>query len=195
MYSSLLTNDTFFFLHFRLIGKALHKTSLTCFIFATSKDMVRIKQTIYSRRMGNHRFCPNQPVLIKDKDPEDDEIATLPISPLKITPLPITTRPMKKRARYRPGALALKEIRKYQRNTDLLIRKIAFQRLVREISQDFAPGLRFQPTALLALQEAAEAYIVSLFDDVNLCALHARRVTIMPRDMQLALRIRGEKLS
>lgn len=88
----------------------------------------------------------------------------------------------------------MKEIRKFQRNTNLLIGKISFQRLVREISHNFVPYLRFQPTALLALQEAAESYIVSLFDDMNLCALHARRVTIMPRDMQLALRIRGEKV-
>ena len=113
---------------------------------------------------------------------------------MKFTPLPITTRPVKKRSRYRPGALALKEIRKFQRNTNLLIGKIIFQRLVREISQNFAPELRFQPTALLALQEATESYIVSLFDDLNLYALHARRVTIMPRDIQLALRIRGEKV-
>ena len=156
--------------------------------------MVRIKQTIESRRMGNYRFCPNQPARFKRKEVEDKEMTTLPISPLKITALPITTRPIKKPARYRPGTLALREIRKYQRSTDLLIRRIAFQRLVREISQYFAPGLRFQPTALLALQEAAESYVVGVFEDVNLCAIHARRVTIMPRDMQLALRIRGEKL-
>ena len=153
--------------------------------------MARIKQTVESRRMGNYRFCPNQLARFKKKGVEDEEMAMLPISPLKITALPITTRPLKRRARYRPGTLALREIRKYQRSTDLLLRKIAFQRLVREISQDFAPGLRFQPIALLALQEAAESYIVSVFEDVNLCAIHARRVTIMPRDMRLALRIRG----
>ena len=145
--------------------------------------------------MGNYRFCPNHSARLKRKEVEDEEMATLPISPFKIAALPITTCPIKKKLRYRPGTLALREIRKYQRSTDLLIRKIAFQRLVREISQDFAPGLRFQPTALLALQEAAESYIVSVFEDVNLCAIHARRVTIMPRDMQLALRIRGEKIS
>ncbi|XP_078350566.1 histone H3-like [Oculina patagonica] len=159
------------------------------------EGMVRIKQTVESRRVGNYRFCPNQSVRFKKKEVEDEEMAILPISPLKISALPITTRPIKKRARYCPGTLALREIRRYQRTTDLLIRKIAFQRLVREISQHFAPGLRFQPTALLALQEAAESYIVSLFEDVNLCAIHARRVTIMARDMQLALRIRGERLS
>lgn len=73
----------------------------------------------------------------------------------------------------------------------MLIRKLPFQRLVREVAQDVTPGLRFQSTAILALQEAAEAYLVSLFADTNLCAIHAKRVTIMPRDMQLARRIRG----
>jgi histone H3/H4 len=113
---------------------------------------------------------------------------------------------------------------RYQKSTDLLIRKLPFQRLVREIAQDVTPGLRFQSTAILALQvrptppsitnnpitthpsqllhpsqlihhklqEASEAYLVSLFQDTNLCAIHAKRVTIMPKDMQLARRIRGE---
>ncbi len=99
----------------------------------------------------------------------------------------------KKPRRYRPGTLALREIRKYQKSTELLIRKIPFQRLVREIAQDFKTDLRFQSAAILALQEASEAYLVSLFEDTNLCALHAKRVTIMPKDMQLARRIRGER--
>ena len=95
--------------------------------------------------------------------------------------------------RYRPGTVALREIRKYQKSTDLLIRKLPFQRLVREIAQDFMSDLRFQSTALLALQEAAESYLVRLFEDTNLCAMHAKRVTILPRDIQLARRIRGER--
>ncbi|KAK7249555.1 histone [Aureococcus anophagefferens] len=68
-----------------------------------------------------------------------------------------------------------------------------FQRLVREIAQDFKTDLRFQGSAVLALQEAAEAYLVGLFEDTNLCAIHAKRVTIMPKDIQLARRIRGER--
>jgi histone H3 len=75
----------------------------------------------------------------------------------------------------------------------LLIRKLPFQRLVREIAQEAKTDLRFQSTAIAALQEAAEAYLVSLFEDVNLCAIHAKRVTIMVRDIQLARRIRGER--
>ena len=99
----------------------------------------------------------------------------------------------KKTRRYRPGTVALREIRRYQKSTELLIRKLPFQRLVREIAQDFKTDLRFQGSAVLALQEAAEAYLVGLFEDTNLCAIHAKRVTIMPKDIQLARRIRGER--
>jgi histone H3 len=95
--------------------------------------------------------------------------------------------------RFRPGTVALREIRKFQTSTTLLIRKLPFQRLVREVAQDFKTDLRFQSQAVLALQEASEAYLVGLFEDSNLCAIHAKRVTIMPKDIQLARRIRGER--
>lgn len=98
-----------------------------------------------------------------------------------------------KKRRVRPGTVALREIRRYQKSTDLLVRKLPFQRLLREIAQSIKPDLRFQSTAILAVQEAAEAYLVGLFEDTNLCAIHAKRVTIQPRDMQLARRIRGER--
>ncbi|XP_024607717.1 uncharacterized protein LOC112404118 [Neophocaena asiaeorientalis asiaeorientalis] len=101
---------------------------------------------------------------------------------------------VKKPHRYRPGTVALREIRRYQKSTELLIRKLPFQRLVREIAQDFKTDLRFQSSAVMALQEACEAYLVGLFEDTNLCAIHAKRVTIMPKDIQLARRIRGERL-
>ncbi|PRD25580.1 UNVERIFIED_CONTAM: Histone H3- embryonic [Trichonephila clavipes] len=101
---------------------------------------------------------------------------------------------IKKPHRYRPGTVALREIRRYQKTTDLLIRKLPFQRLVREVAQNFLETVRFQTSAVLALQEASEAYLVHLFEDTNLCAIHARRVTIFPKDIQLAIRIRGEKL-
>ncbi|XP_004622313.2 histone H3.1-like [Sorex araneus] len=93
---------------------------------------------------------------------------------------------VKKPHRYRPGTVALREIRRYQKSTELLIRKLPFQRLVREIAQDFKTDLRFQSSAVMALQEACEAYLVGLFEDTNLCAIHAKRVTIMPKDIQLA---------
>jgi len=101
-----------------------------------------------------------------------------------------------KKPRYRPGTVALSEIRKYQNSNELLIRKLPFQRLVRDIAQEITRGgnkeeLRFQSTAILALQEAAEAYLVRLFEDSQMCAIHAHRVTIMPRDMRLALRFRN----
>ena len=95
--------------------------------------------------------------------------------------------------RYRAGTAALKDIHHFQKTSVLLIQKLPFQRLVREIAQDFKTDLQFQSEAILCLQEAAEAYLVRLFDDANLCAIHARRVTIMPKDIQLARRIRGEQ--
>jgi histone H3 len=100
---------------------------------------------------------------------------------------------IKKPHRFHPGTVALREIRRYQKSTELLIRKLPFQRLVREIAQDFKTDLRFQVGAVAALQEASEAYLVGVFEDTNLCAIHAKRVTIMAKDMQLALRIRGER--
>jgi len=100
---------------------------------------------------------------------------------------------VKKPHKFRPGTVALREIRKYQKTTDLLIRKLPFQRFVREIAMEYKQDIRFQSQAVLALQEAAEAYLVGLFEDTNLCAIHAKRVTIMSKDVQLARRIRGER--
>lgn len=93
--------------------------------------------------------------------------------------------------------VALREIRRYQKSTELLMRKLPFQRLVREITQDIqgsstALPFRFQKSAMEALQEASEAYLVRMFEDSNLAAIHARRVTIQPKDIQLARRLRGE---
>jgi len=120
---------------------------------------------------------------------------------------------VKKPHRFRPGTVALREIRRYQKSTELLIRKLPFQRLVREIAQgrskfhslvitgnqphflDYKTDLRFQSSAVMALQEAAEAYLVSLFEDTNLAAIHAKRVTIQPKDLQLARRLRGERVA
>ena len=100
---------------------------------------------------------------------------------------------LKKAYRYRPGTVAIREIRKYQKSTCFLLRKLPFQRLVREIAHEFKADLRFQSSSILALQEAAESYLVRLFEDTNLCAIHAKRVTIMSKDIFLARRIRGEK--
>ncbi|KAI9746468.1 MAG: centromeric DNA-binding histone H3-like protein cse4 [Claussenomyces sp. TS43310] len=102
--------------------------------------------------------------------------------------------PQKKKHRYKPGTVALQQIRRYQRSTDLLLLKLPFSRLVREIAMTLRPAdqdFRWQSQAIQALQEAAEAFLVHLFEDTNLCAIHAKRVTIMAKDIQLARRIRG----
>jgi histone H3/H4 len=96
---------------------------------------------------------------------------------------------VKRPHRYRPGTVALRQIRTYQRSTELLIKKLPFQRLVRECLGD---RWRIQANAISALQEGCEAYLVELFEDTQLAAAHAGRVTIQPKDMRLARRLRGE---
>ena len=113
------------------------------------------------------------------------------------------TSGIKKPHRYHPGLLALHEIRRYQQSTENLIKRTPFNKLIKEISQEYricpdGPGtpsvqVHFQSTALAALQEAAENFLIGLFEDVNLLAIHAKRVTVMPRDIRLALRIRGDQ--
>ena len=109
----------------------------------------------------------------------------------KPTPLVYKSR---KDFRKKPGGRALAEIRHFQRlrSHELLIRKLPFQRVVREIIQDHSTQYRVQASAIAALQEASEDYLVKLLEDTNICAIHARRVTILPKDMQLARRLRGE---
>ena len=100
---------------------------------------------------------------------------------------------IKKVHRWRPGTVALREIKKYQKSTDLLMRKLPFARLVREIAQDFKADLRFSADAIGSLQEAAEKHLIDILGGSNLAAIHAKRVTIMPKDMQLARALGGEK--
>lgn len=96
--------------------------------------------------------------------------------------------------RYRPGTVVLRESRRYQRSTELVIRKAPFERLVWSIAISVSSDVRWQNTAILALLEAAEAHLISLFVETNLCALHAKRVTVMAKDLVLARRIRGERI-
>ena len=126
-----------------------------------------------------------QPQVLKRKGKAKGSVKTLPPS----------QRPtQKKPRRYRLGTVALREIRRYQKSMELLLRKLPFQRLVWELAQDMGKlQIRFQSGAIIALQEASEAYLVGLLEDSNLCAIHAKRVTIMPKDIQLARRIRGER--
>ncbi|KAM9168461.1 histone H3-like centromeric protein A [Mergus octosetaceus] len=116
-----------------------------------------------------------------------------PVSPRRSPRRPRAPSPPRRRRRYRPGQLALREIRKYQSTTNLLLRRQPFCRVVREICLLFTRGVdyRWQAMALLALQEAAEAFLVRLLEDAYLCSLHARRVTLYPKDLQLARRLRG----
>jgi len=153
--------------HFSSLSFALRQK------FEKSKKMARTKQTARKSTGGK---APRKQLATK--------------AARKSAP---ATGGVKKPHRYRPGTVALREIRRYQKSTELLIRKLPFQRLVREIAQDFKTDLRFQSSAVMALQEASEAYLVGLFEDTNLCAIHAKRVTIMPKDIQLARRIRGER--
>ena len=120
----------------------------------------------------------------------DDTIDAGKRAPRKKAP---ATGGIKKPHRYRPGTVALREICRYQKSTELLCRKLPVAHLIREIAQDFKTDLRFQASAIAALHEAMEAYLVGLFEDTNLCTIHARRVTITPQDMQLARRLRGER--
>ena len=100
---------------------------------------------------------------------------------------------IKKAHRWRPGTVALREIRKFQKSTDLVVQRAPFRRLVRETMQKTKDSMRISQTALDAIQEATEMHVTSLLTDANLCALHAKRVTVMPRDLVLARRLRGDR--
>ena len=150
--------------------------------------MARTKVQTARKSIGNHSIA--QKLLAKQKRN----------SAIKSTS--VAMDPVKKKQRYRPGQLCLRDIRRLQNSTELLIPRVRFSRLVREISKNIVAqtpnserkrgDLLFQTKAILALHEAAEAYLVGLFEDTNLCAIHARRVTVMPKDIQLARRLRGE---
>jgi histone H3 len=135
-------------------------------------------------------------VRTKDTQVVGGSAARKSTSPRRISKSPAPSSSSPKRTptqrRYRPGERALREIRFYQKSTDLMIRKLPFARLVREVqTYFFRKEYRWQAEAMLALQEAAEAHLVSLFEDAYLCTIHAKRVTLMPKDLQLARRIRG----
>lgn len=100
---------------------------------------------------------------------------------------------MKAKRRFRPGTVAIREIKRYQKATKFMLAVAPFQRFIRVISEGIDGTLRFQSQALVALQEAAESYLTGLFEDANLCAIHATRVTVMKKDLDLARRIRGER--
>ena len=151
-------------------------TPLTTLVFKSKKVVQNMARTKQTARKSTGGKAPRKQLSTK--------------AARKVAP---SAGGIKKPHRFRPGTVSLREIRKYQKSTELLVRKLPFQRLVREIAQDFKADLRFQSSAIQSIQESAEAYLVGLFEDTNLCAIHAKRVTIMPKDIQLARRIRGER--
>ena len=139
---------------------------------------------------ANARRSRNEPLLGRAR-PRDEAEGRISASGRPSGPTAAQPRVRRKR-RARPGEKALREIRQYQGSTNLLLRRLPFARLVREIQYGMTrQPYRWQGSAILALQEASEAHLVGLFEDSNLCAIHGKRVTIMPKDMQLARRIRG----
>ena len=174
-------------------------TSETLYIEGESSTQTGLQATAVTATRGGEQSAP---VAVARKEPRNPQgVRGLqgsrrkgwnPRQPTNTVGVPHSVT--KRKRRYRLGTLALREIRHYQKKTNLLIRKAPFARLVREIAQREMQDLRFQNSAIGALQEAAEAYLVGLFEDTNLCAIHAKQITIMPRDVQLARRIHGERL-
>jgi len=163
---------------------------------AAKKAEKKKKQDAKKRKGGEHPEAPEgkrpRPP-IATKEPRKKVTKQRVPAPTKANPTgqPLTGA-QKRKHRYRPGTRALMEIRRFQKTTDLLIRRLPFARLCREIADVYLKNCKFQGAALLALQEAAEYYLVDLFEHTNLAAIHAKRVSIFPKDMQLARRIRGE---
>ncbi|OMJ20248.1 histone H3-like centromeric protein cnp1 [Smittium culicis] len=155
---------------------------------ANSQKSSTDRRTSMVARRGGHRATPTRSILgRKSINPQEDNANVVRV-----------------KRRYRPGQLALREIRHYQKTSDLLIQFAPFNRVVRQVVEEFvqydfstptngkaSTGMRWNRTALACLQEATEAFLVHLFEDSNLCAIHAKRVTLMQKDMQLARRIRG----
>eukprot|EP00092_Neocalanus_flemingeri_P026229 GFUD01028430.1.p1 GENE.GFUD01028430.1~~GFUD01028430.1.p1 ORF type:complete len:179 (-),score=36.53 GFUD01028430.1:127-663(-) len=141
------------------------------------------------------QYLKKQKELKKKTTPQAKGRKSLPVpskSPKNRHGTPGTPR----KRRYRPGTRALMEIRKFQKSTIYLFQSCHFPNLIRETAaQICSANMRFQSAAIMALQEAAEAYLVTLFEDTVLCAIHAKRVTVMPKDMNLARRIRGEHVA
>lgn len=157
--------------------------------------MVRTKQKVTQRNKGNFNKIKFK---LRSKDntdtPTDENVDKADKNVDKAGENPGLLESKKRKPyRFRPGSVAIREIRRYQKSTEFLIKKMPFQRLVREIARQFGPQFRFQVSSLLALQEATEAYIVSIFEDTNLCAIHAKRQTVTPKDLNLSMRIRNGK--
>jgi histone H3 len=150
-----------------------------------------INKRLYGEKVGT-----NTEVLVSDIPPM--ELGNInnkrkSKNPKRSKKIPRGCGGIKKPHRFRPGTVALREIRKYQKSTDLLLPKLSFERVVREIAQNFKPDARFKREAILSLQTIAEDYVVNMFENANLAAIHAKRVTVMPKDIKLSLNIKNVK--
>ena len=163
--------------------------------FREQNKMTRTKMTVRKKTGKNphKQLATKNPRKTLTKDQTRKNVAMAAVAAQKNLGNHQRTGGLKRPMRYRSGTVALREIHHYQKSTELLIRKLPFNRLMREVAQDFKTDLQFQLGATGALQEVAEAYIVGLFEDTNLCAIHAKRVTIMPKNIQLARRICGKR--
>ena len=161
------------------VGRGTYSTPGDSLYFR--ENMVRTKQTARNRKTREDGKQPRK------------QLKNRSLCKTLQNPRGPRTGGVKKLMWWQPGTVALREIRRYQKMAELLIRKMPFARLVCEVAQDFKTDLHFQRQAIAALQEAAKAYLVGLFEDTNLCCIHAKRVTIAPKDLQLARRIRGER--
>lgn len=159
------------------------------------RELLRRQQEVrrFERIPERQLFPPAEHRYAQTKDTRNDDEQLIQQRRRKVRSIKRRSTPSK----HTPSELAMYEIRKYQRSTELLISKIPFARLVKEVTDQFTTEeqqLRWQSMAILALQEASEAYLVGLLEHTNLLALHAKRITIMRKDMQLARRIRGQFL-
>ncbi|PSS03949.1 histone H3-like centromeric protein [Actinidia chinensis var. chinensis] len=146
--------------------------------------MARAKHPAHRKR------TPSQPSASGTTSPAPPGTSSIPTR--RARNVPPSSR-QTKRYRHKSGTVALREIRRFQKTCNLLIPAAPFIRSVKEISNYFAPQItRWKAEALVALQEAAEDYLVHLFEDAMLCAIHAKRVTLMKKDWELARRLGGK---
>ncbi|MCO5607144.1 hypothetical protein L7F22_061337 [Adiantum nelumboides] len=159
--------------------------------------MARSKKNPKKSQVASSSNVPQQETTVSSSRPRFKRSSSAPPATPATPTAAANAAPNRPRKphRFRPGTVALREIRHYQKTVNFLIHPLPFARLVREVAAQFSDSVsRWTAEALVALQEAAEDHIVHLFEDTNLCAIHAKRVTIMPKDMQLARRLRGSTL-
>ena len=157
------------------------------FKYFPSQKMAQTKATVMKRASEGIKTLPQPPKCPGKK-------IGIKVAKSMSVPQGKGTKKTQRSRCYRPRTKALWEIRWFQKSTKLLIPKMAFLRVACEILQRESPTSRIQASTVLALQEAAEGCLICLMEDTNLCTIHSKRITILPKDMQLARRIQGETL-